>query len=145
MKSLVVVLLLAGFSLSALGQTAKVIQLSPEDAAQAKSLYAQQAAIQKKIDALNDKITTQYTSEAVPEGNCIATAYGSWVFSGPCSGMGAPTSSVKPGWENGFEFSEDFKFIVPKPIPPQTLSNCSLSSGCITYGGMYTTTPIAAN
>lgn len=117
MKALALFLVLAASPL--FGQTAKVIQLSPEDAAQAKSLYAQKAEIEKKISSLVDGVHDKYLiiSHHGPDG-----LYGIY----------------KDGWNNGFEFSDDYKFIVPKTY--STPNNCcygwetSLSSmGCNTF------------
>jgi hypothetical protein len=124
-------------------QTAKVIQLSPADAAEAKALHAQRDAINKKIDDLQKKITDKYLSVEKPgSGNFLS-------YSGPVRlcmiNAGCPPETPEekkrteeadkkwresenlkhhleriPGWDD-FQFSEDFKFIVPvekKYVPP---------------------------
>lgn len=110
--ALISTLLLVLFLLSPLllpAQTAKVIQLSPEDAKQAQNLYAEKAEVEAKIADLQNKIKVEYLSE-------YQESFGSYTL---------------PGWELGFEYSTDFKFIVPKPTPlnlnslfPST-GNCS--------------------
>jgi hypothetical protein len=87
-------------------QTAKVIALSPEDAELAKSLYNQKTALEKKIADFQDGIKKHYLVEVdkTSSGYC-------W--------LGKPCPSYRDGWGFGeFEFSEDFKFIVPKSVPP---------------------------
>ena len=95
MKFVGIALLLC--SITALGQTAKVIALSPEDAKEAKSLYAQQAEIEKRIDMFRLQISDTYLRNYEKKNP--------YVF------------SPKPGWDAGFLFSEDFKYIVPRPAP----------------------------
>ena len=91
MKKLALLSVFLALPLLLPGQTAKVIQLSPEDAKQAATLYAKKADIEKQIDALHVEITQKY----------ISKEQGWLVF------------SSNP-WSNGFEYSDDFKFIVPK-------------------------------
>jgi hypothetical protein len=55
------------------GQTAKVIQLSPEDAAQRKTLEDQRTAIEQKIKDFDDSLRQRYTT--VLEGDKDASAY----------------------------------------------------------------------
>lgn len=109
----------------AFGQTAKVIALSPADAAEAKSLYAQRDAIEKKIADLHVKIEHAYVILAQPP------EHPDWVM------------NWKPGWGGGFQFSEDFKFIVPlyphSDISPSIGCGGINWSGCI--GGQFITTP----
>lgn len=47
-------------------QSAKVIALSPADAKEAKDLYAQRDAINKRIDDLQKKVTDKYLSDEKP-------------------------------------------------------------------------------
>ncbi len=118
-------------------QTAKVVQLSPADAAEAKSLYEQKAAIEKKIADLQERISHQYVSDekVYPTSICISgvsvlhpdgttTSFPSV----PCTTL-KPTPeqekashyfTIKSGWENGFEFSDEFKFVVPKAYKEPT-------------------------
>lgn len=120
-----------GFSLAASGQNAKVIQLSPADAAEAKSLYAQREALDKKIEALREKIqkrelwVNQFTSRT---GEHYYTS------------CGAETSECSwlLGWPEGkFLYSEDFRFIVPNAPSPAGILNCGLGCG----SNWITTTP----
>jgi hypothetical protein len=100
-----------------IAQTAKVIQLSPEDAAKAKDLYAQKADIEKKIADLQAKIAGGYTTEKKEQQylNCC------------CCGIKESdgktyVTQFKDGWGGGFEYSSDFKFIVPKMPPAYSVS-----------------------
>lgn len=123
MKRLVTVFASLVFAGCLQAQTAKVIQLSPEDAAQAKALYAQKADIEKQIAGLEQKITTKYLAKDKSSSF--------WVFNNQ-------ESSPWP-WLNGFEYSDDFKFIVPNKAAPAYNGNSSLcnwftpaSSGTLT-------------
>jgi hypothetical protein len=102
------------------GQTAKVIALSPEDAAQAKALFTQKAEIEKKIKHLEDAVHDKYliTPHHGPSG-----LYGTY----------------KEGWSAGFDYSEDFKFIVPKVYVPSSTNCCGSSYGIWSSGCNYTT------
>lgn len=103
-------------------QTAKVIQLSPEDAAQAKSLHEQKEALDKKIADLQQKIHDNYLSVEVqyPTTACIAFNRAETCIPRkptPAEEKAARGLGPKKGWESGkFEYSDDFKFIVPAPL-----------------------------
>jgi hypothetical protein len=75
------------------GHAAQVIQLTPEEAAQAKALYAEKAAVEAKIGALTAKISEKYLWET------CSVYPGCW--------------TLKLDWYWGFEYSTDFRFIVP--------------------------------
>lgn len=132
-------LLLTAVSLASHAQTARVIALSPEVAGEAKALYEQRDAINKRIDDLRRKVETLYLMEEKPgpdpftssgfvSDTCgfVLSANGS---AHPCPVETAEQKKVrldqeakdklkthlerKRDWLD-FEFSEDFKFIVPK-------------------------------
>ncbi len=80
-------------SLSSRAQTAKVIALSNDDAATARRLYEQKAAIEKQLEAFKAKVKHDYIAAA----------------------------ARKPqDWPWGFVLSEDFKYIVPDEPPKYT-------------------------
>lgn len=115
MKKLTLFLVFFAFPIITLGQSAKVIALSTADAEEAKSLYAQQEVINKKIEALQERIKENYLKERAskPKPNTI------------CFSSSGCYWSV--GWETGeFLFSDDFKFIVPKPFTTPTTSSGSI-------------------
>ena len=120
MKILKSILFLA-LSLPCVAQTAKVLQLTPDEAKQAKTLYDQQAALEKQIADFHDAITKKYLHEKNVAGYDPKTFAG-WLYT---------EGQSKPGWFNGFEYSEDFQFIVPKSYTPSV----------ITCDGYYTATP----
>jgi hypothetical protein len=105
--------LLAAAGAAALAQTASVVELTPDDAAVAKRLYDQQAAITKQIADLQVKIRNKYLIQP------CQTARPSVEF---CA-----SSST---WFNGFEYSTDFKFIVPKPLPTYPTTTCGYPILC---------------
>jgi hypothetical protein len=92
------------FVLSVNGQTAKVIALTPDETKEAKSIAEARAELDKREVALRAQIDVRYLHTKEPQGNVITThtfADGDWYY-------------VRSGWENGFLFSDDWKFIVPK-------------------------------
>jgi hypothetical protein len=101
-------------------QTAQVIQLTSEEAAQAKALYAEKAAVEAKIGQLHDHITTKYVTPVLRTWN------------------DAHPYDLCP-WFVGFEYSADFKFIVPAQIKPtgcapEIMWKPSDMTGCIQKG-----------
>ena len=96
----IALLLLAGV---ATAQTAKVVALSPADAKEAADLHAQKAAIEAKMWSLESRIRRKLYP---PWATCIP---GQTCF---------PMYSLPPPWSCGFEYSEDFKYVVPKACPP---------------------------
>jgi hypothetical protein len=122
-------------------QTAKVIQLSESDAAEAKSLYAQQKEIEAKIADLRYRITKNYlTASKEEEGHTNTYSDprgGGWVW-------------VKEGWGGGnYDFSEDFKFIVPHTSIPQSYgtygnSSCPFFFTSPVNGGTGASAPLTA-
>jgi hypothetical protein len=102
-------------------QTAKVIQLSPEDAKEAKLLYDLKKDLVKQQDEFDEKIRKAYlttTYKATKNSVCYWSLYGSVYYTSSVSENGICTG-IKEGWYNGFNYSEDFLFIVPNP-PPTT-------------------------
>lgn len=122
--------ILAACSLS--GQTAKVIQLSPEDAAQAKALHDEQTSLTQRQKDFDNKIEGIYTEVPIPTSgkagqSCVYYDASGYNYYGICG-----VSTKKNGWNYGFEYSDDFKFIVPKPAPSSTSTSTS-TSGYLVY------------
>lgn len=108
------ILLLLALSLPSAAQTAKVIQLTPDDAIQAKTLYDAQIALDKQKADFHTAIVKKYL--VVKRGDKDWGDQGV-VFSLDSAGITVKTS-YRAGWGYGnFEYSEDFKFIVPVPVP----------------------------
>ncbi len=122
------------------GQTAKVVQLSPEDAKQAKALDDAQNELTAKIAAFRETIKQKYlvTTERKEAGDCFAGTLTLDATAGALV-LGDGTLSLKPaekpqsppkpepyyrrGWHCGdYQYSDDFRFIVPVPAPPYTSS-----------------------
>lgn len=98
-------------ALSLHAQTAKVIQLNDKDAQHIKALYEQKQQIESEIALFQDTVRGQYTQVKVDTpDNAMCVTFDA--RESHCT-----ITSVLPGWENGIEFSEDFKFIVPKAAP----------------------------
>ncbi|KAA6459640.1 hypothetical protein DYQ86_16100 [Acidobacteria bacterium AB60] len=96
-------------ALPGVAQNAKVIELAPAEGSRAKALYEQRAHIEREIEDLTDDITAKYLR---PEGR------------------------LRDGWPSSFEFSEDFRFIVP--AYPRTIngwSNAMPCGSCFVGGG----------
>jgi len=93
-------------------QSAKVIVLSDADAAEAKSLHRKLQEILDKQKALESKIKAKYIVAAHDKNN-----------GGICGTDGCYDSE----WGSGFEYSEDFRFVVPVPARPyngNSMLNC---------------------
>lgn len=99
MKWIAIVIL--GCSMVAAAQTAKVVQLSPEDAKEAKTLHDEQDNLTARMNAFHDRIQRKYL--AAKEGE----SYDGLIWSS------VDKLRIKSGWFEGFEYSEDFRFIVP--------------------------------
>lgn len=103
-------------------QTARVVELSASDTAQAKALYVEQEALTKRTIAFRESIQKRYLYDpSVP-----ARSF----------------SPFKEGWDIGFQYSVDFRFIVPLPAPiyypAATIGGvgtlyCTNFAGAVTY------------
>jgi hypothetical protein len=116
-------------------QTAQVIQLSSTDSDTAQSLYAEKASVEKQIASLEQKIKKSYLTPAVTGGYSFC--------------VNKYCTSTRGYWDNGFEYSSDFKFIVPKPAPPTptyTIQSCPYSycwaNPYIFYNGTWYVAPM---
>lgn len=129
LHKLFTVILLAS-SFSAFGQTAQVIQLSPQDTAKAKLLYdAKQNALENEQIFMYE-IRNKYL---VHQGERITrdvTDKGAVVWTG------SEQDYVLPEWLNGFEYSADFKFIVPvsQVKGSGNVNNTATGTGSLVYG-----------
>ena len=120
-------------AVSAVAQTAKVVPLSTADAKKADALFKALAAAEAKIYAFRLEIEDRYVSDAktgsVPVDKWAKIDLGPG-RRGPDGGVTHedPTTQrprkivTKPGWEWGFEFSDDYKFLVPRV--PATIGAC---------------------
>jgi hypothetical protein len=117
-KIIVIVVAMLLYTAGIIGQTAKVIALSPQDAAEAKALNDAQKALDARKAKFQDHITSQYLQDPRSDEGCEVTAGGPPYR--PCATL--------RGWASGFIFSEDFKYIVPAADPPKT--SCSVFGAC---------------
>jgi hypothetical protein len=95
----ILALLSVFLALPVMAQTAKVIELSPEDAKAAKAAYEQRDAANKTIADLEKKVKTKLLQDK--------------------------DGKTKDGWLAGFQYSEDFRFIVPSWSNPLIISSGS--------------------
>jgi hypothetical protein len=117
MKKLLITLALFALTIPCFSQHAKVVELKPSEVTRIKSLYNQRDQIAKEINEFESQIRKTYITDC-SEKSC----------------------NLKPGWEWGFEYSEDYKFIVP--IRLQLLySSGYINNGCLTSGTNSITTP----
>lgn len=116
MKNLILTLMLAVSSI-AYSQTAQVIQLSSQDSAEAKSSYQAMKDAEKKWQDFQDQIRKKYV-----ESKNAPTVWCSSIVSGTTAYLSCPDNNYLPGWENGFEFTKDFGFLVPLPDPTSSAS-----------------------
>lgn len=120
-----IAILVLGFSLAAAGQTAKVIALTPEDAKTAQELDQQVTTALKRQSDFREKLRLKYIGGA-PAGVGLTFC----LSSTGCAPTKHDWKDPKLGWENGFEFSDDWKYIVPITFRPST----SISGGGSFYG-----------
>lgn len=111
-KSLAVIILVA---VSTQAQTAKVVALRPEDAAQAKSLDDQQKALDRAKDRFRKHIARDYLTDAeTAKEKKGREAWSLWLDTERGKAERPhPPRTWKDGWDNGFIFSDDFKYVVP--------------------------------
>jgi hypothetical protein len=136
MKSIAVVIL-ALACVPVLAQTALVVQLSAADAAKAKQLYDSQLAAEKAYQDFQTDVGNRYVSHEV---TAPATACAAICTQDGCHYCTPPTPTLEQekashsfqlnrDWWQGFIFSEDFKFIVPRILPP--LPTQYSGTGCV--------------
>jgi hypothetical protein len=134
-------------------QTAKVIALTPDETDDIRLMQNTltnllQAVEEQKaeIAAYDLKIEQKYISLRFPTtaSICIETkedlAKGIHCLPPPLPLVDDPDKSWQrmDGWENGFEYSEDYKFIVPKARAYNTTSTCICGYGTTTCPCLYT-------
>jgi hypothetical protein len=119
----VVVLIVAG-SIGA--QEARVIPLKSEDAAHARCTWERLQKAQKEWDDVQESVRNDYV--LVPENDKDASNVVLSIQGG--------AHTYRRGFESGFEFSSDFKYIVPKAVNYTTVQPCTsfLANGsCFTW------------
>ena len=141
----VLALLSVFLALPVAAQVAKVIELSPEDAATAKSLFDQSYELAKRETAFREKIHDKYLTVEKESGtltsDCTKLTNQGFIEFAPCNPPLPKPKATKvkvsaDGWSYGYEYSEDFRFIVPKQ--PDVKSN-----GCISWPNTFTTNPVS--
>jgi hypothetical protein len=150
MKRIIVVtvtLLLGAAGLWA--QTAKVVQLSPQDAEKARQLYDAAQAAQKAYEDFRTEVAHKYIDYVSATNGDSLVMCGTFTPGGlyqaaPCPGD-KPSDVVKTfmpqaSWENGFDFSADFKYIVP--ANPPRASTGAYYGGAQSWNCVY---PVLAN
>lgn len=106
MKTILLTLgILAASTLAA--QTANVIELAPGDTAKVKAAWDQYQVAKENWLSERLAIGDKYTVRPSNQGGV-----------NPCSIVNATERCPKAGFEGGFDFSNDFRFIVPKPADP---------------------------
>jgi hypothetical protein len=133
MRNLIIGLLLAICSCAVFAQRAKVVQLSQDDATRVYAKWRVLQDAQKAWDEEQKKIATKYTYvrfEDKDKGTMEAPG-NEWpmiIYTGSDPKEKASEAAqwdkyrkvaywYRSGWEYGFEFTDDFKFIVPKKAP----------------------------
>jgi hypothetical protein len=102
LRRIVALMFLCMLVATVIAQSAKVIQLTPAEAAEAKRLYEQQIEIAEQIRKFNDTIRTRHLAATETTGSASAIMI---------NGKFMP---LIDGWDGGrFQYSEDFRFIVP--------------------------------
>ena len=123
MKRLLLIPILTLAALTVWAQTANVIELEPYDTARAQKAWDALQKAQVEWDLERGHISGRYVEKSCgPNENKL-------IIGSACS---------VPGFESGFEFSKDFRFIVPKQPDPKSPIQYNLS-------GSYLTQPNCAN
>jgi hypothetical protein len=108
-------------------QTAKVVQLKPEDAARAKALYAEKTRIEQEIADFRQHINDDYPEVGVTVPCSASVCMGAGCVPPPPPKVSCHRA-LDGDWANGFDFSSDFRFVVPsRPAKPSTPAY-----GCLT-------------
>lgn len=149
MKCIGVLLVIFALTFPTNAQSAKVIALSPEMAKEAKALYEQRDLINRRIEELRKNVENLYLMDEKPGSGSFTTFTGTSSSIIMVCGLNVcPTETAeqkkkregeykawqesekhkthlerKPDWYS-FEFSEDFRFIVPVQMKISTTS-CS--------------------
>ena len=111
---LLIALLLAS---SVFAQTANVIELEPADTARAQKSWDALQKAQLDWASTQQFLSNRYTT--VDENDPNASTLTTYVWRNDDPKI-TGKRHYRKGWEAGFEFSKDFKFIVPKvPEPPK--------------------------
>jgi hypothetical protein len=111
MKLFAIVVLAGMLAGTLFAQSANVIELEAADAARARKAWDALQKAQAEWDDLRDQIGNKYTLTKQDDAHCAGITLKDKYYGCPMK-----------GFENGFEFSKDFKFIVPK-MPPATSIN----------------------
>jgi hypothetical protein len=117
MKPYRIVFLAIACAASLGAQTANVIELSPEDSKEALKVWLAKVDADAKWEIEQTKIGERYTH--LTHDNPIIKDYEANLRSGGTHACYLNENvCIYPGFETGFEFSKDFKYIVPKPLEP---------------------------
>lgn len=135
------------FLLASLGfaQTAKYVTLTPTDAQQAKALDDKVDAAMKERADFQKQITKRYTIEDhCDRSNCYTYhepitigVFGPFTVNGSVQDDHKPkekTLYYKNGFDQGWQYTEDYKLIVPVPVPVKPSNVQSYNGSCITVG-----------
>ena len=116
-----VILVLASLFLAGtvFAQTANVIELSPADILRAHQAWDTLQTAQENWTAVRKSIGDKYTTRPNNTGGAST-----------CT-INEPSICYREGFMSGFEFSKDFRFIVPKAAEPRAtrISSC-IGIGC---------------
>ena len=144
-----IALSLAVCSLSATAQTAQVIALTPDEAKEVRALYTEQDEVANKLKALQSQIKLNHVAvdPKDPDAGNVGASINEFV---ECDNLldHAPCAKGKiyayrKGWENGFEFSTDFKYIVPLPAPQYTVTKACNPMIYYNNGDLFTSPAIS--
>jgi hypothetical protein len=113
------------FAVAVSPQTANVIELAPVDQTRAQRAWEALEKAQSDWEGVQSDLRNKYVST----GDCSYWPSG-------VQGHGDCVRATKEGFQNGFELSKDFKFIVPKYQPP-TYPNVNCPTGVVSGNGYY--------
>jgi hypothetical protein len=102
---------------SVFAQTANVIELTPADQARAQKSWDAKQKADTEWESVRHDIGHRY---AGTDGDDVGLSRGGpFTMKGEMGEGNVKTMRPAPGFESGFEFSKDFRFIVPKVAEPK--------------------------
>lgn len=129
MKRIVIFVLvqLFAFTLGTLAQSAKVIALTPDEARQAKFMQDQVDIAIKRQKDFYESLQHKYTQTMTLECRWDFLNVNGAITTPPCDKT--PVYHNKDRWSDGFQYSEDYKYIVPVEPKPLSYETCGIYCG----------------
>jgi hypothetical protein len=106
MRRTIVAILLLITAVCVVGQEARVIALKSEDAAHVRCTWERLQKAQKEWNEVLEQTQNDYILVPIKDKDASQSVLR----------MQDMNRTYRSGWENGFQFSSDFKYLVPKNV-----------------------------